>query len=91
MEEDSIIPFLPFLRRQVALSMAFHMDSVALNGDITVATGINDANLTVGATHHTGAFDGIRKVGLVDNTGNKASAANAPISHDADPQESTGA
>ena len=80
MEEDSIIPFIPFLRRQSALSLAFYMDSAALNGDTTVTTGINDSNLTVGATHHTGAFDGIRHVGLVDNTGNKASAANAPIS-----------
>ena len=80
MEEDSIIPFIPFLRRQSALSLAFYMDAAALNGDITVATGINDANLTVGTTHYSGAFDGIRKVGLVDNTGNKASAANAPIS-----------
>jgi HK97 family phage major capsid protein len=82
MEEDSIIPFIPFLRRQSALSLAFYMDALALNGDITVATGINDANLTVGATHYSGAFDGIRKVGLVDNTGNSASAANAPISLD---------
>jgi hypothetical protein len=80
MEEDSIIPFIPFLRRQSSLSLAFHMDAVALNGDITVATGINDANLTVGATHYSGAFDGIRKAGLVDNTGNSSSGANAPIS-----------
>jgi hypothetical protein len=80
MEEDSLIPYIPFLRRQQQISVAFHMDSLALNGDITVATGVNDSNLTVGATHHTGAFDGIRKAGLVDNTGNSSSAANAPIS-----------
>jgi hypothetical protein len=82
MEEDSIIPFVPFLRRQTQLSLAFYMDALALNGDITVATGVNDANLTVGATHYSGAFDGIRKAGLVDNTGNSSSAANAPISLD---------
>ena len=82
MEEDSIIPYVPFLRRQTQLSLAFYMDALALNGDITVATGINDANLTVGATHYSGAFDGIRKAGLVDNTGNSSSAANAPISLD---------
>jgi hypothetical protein len=80
MEEDSIIPYIPFLRRQSALSLAFYMDAVCINGDTTVSTGINDANLTVGATHYSGAFDGIRHAGLVDNTGNKASAANAPIS-----------
>lgn len=80
MEEDSIIPFIPFLRRQSQLSLAFYMDALALNGDTTVTTGINDANLTVGATHYSGAFDGIRHAALVDNTGNKASAANAPIS-----------
>jgi HK97 family phage major capsid protein len=80
MEEDSIIPFIPFLRRQAALSLAFYQDALALNGDTTVTTGINDANLTVGATHYSGALDGIRHVGLVDNTGNKASAANTPPS-----------
>jgi hypothetical protein len=80
MEEDSIVPFIPFLRRQAALSLAYYQDALALNGDTTVTTGINDANLTVGATHYSGALDGIRHVGLVDNTGNKASAANAPIS-----------
>lgn len=80
MEEDSIIPYIPFLRRQSALSLAFYQDALVLNGDTTVSTGINDANLTVGATHYSGALDGIRHAGLVDNTGNSASAANAPIS-----------
>jgi len=34
-EEDSLIPFIPFLRRQAELSIAHYSDSLVLNGDTT--------------------------------------------------------
>lgn len=77
MEEDSILPFVPFLRRQAALSIAHYCDSLVLNGDTTNAgTGninLDDANPA--DTKHYLAFDGIRHAFLVDNTGNGVDAA----------------
>jgi hypothetical protein len=78
MEEDSIIPYIPFLRGQATKSVAYHLDSMCLNGD-TTTTGINAVDTVLASTHHTLAFDGIRHAGLVDNTGNRASAANAAV------------
>lgn len=79
LEEDSIIPFLPFLRRQAALAIAHYSDSLILNGDTTNEnTGninLDDANPA--DTKHYLAFDGLRHVGLVDNTGNSKDAAGA--------------
>lgn len=80
MEEDSIIPYVPFLRRQAQLSLAFYSDSLVLNGDTTDPNGINDADTDVTDTKHYLAFDGIRHAGLVDNTGNSANAAGATVS-----------
>jgi HK97 family phage major capsid protein len=72
LEEDSIIPFLPFLRRQAALAIAHYSDSLVLNGDTTnAATGnINLVDADPADTKHYLAFDGLRKAGLVDNTAN---------------------
>jgi HK97 family phage major capsid protein len=77
LEEDSIIPFVPFLRRQSVLSLAHYSDSLVLNGDtVTAATGnINSDDEAPAATKHYLAFDGLRKVGLVDNTNNQADMA----------------
>lgn len=79
MEEDSIIPFVPFLRRQAALSVAHYADSLVLNGDTTNAgTGnINLDDADPADTKHYLAFDGIRHAWIVDNTGNGADAAGA--------------
>ncbi len=79
MEEDSIIPFVPFLRRQAALSVAHYADSLALNGDNTnAATGnINLDDADPADTKHYLAFDGIRHAALVDNTANKVDVAGA--------------
>lgn len=82
MEEDSIIPFVPFLRRQAQLSLAHYSDSAVINGD-TTTTGINAVDSVLTATDHTLAFDGIRHAALVDNTGNRESWANAAISLEA--------
>ena len=77
MEEDSIIPFIPFLRRQAQKSLAFYGDSAVLNGDTTNAgTGnINLDDADPADTKHYLAFDGIRHAGIVDNTNNKKDAA----------------
>ena len=79
MEEDSIIPYIPFLRRQQAVSLAHYSDSLILNGDTTNAgTGnINLDDADPADTKHYLAFDGIRHAGLVDNTANKADIAGA--------------
>lgn len=79
MEEDSIIPFIPFLRRQAALSVAHYADSLVLNGDTTnAATGnINLDDADPADTKHYLAFDGIRHVAIVDNTGNASDLAGA--------------
>lgn len=77
MDEDSIIPFVPFLRRQAAASIAHYSDSLVLNGDTTnAATGnINLDDADPADTKHYLAFDGIRHAALVDNTNNDNDAA----------------
>lgn len=79
MEEDSLIPFIPYLRRQVVLSMAHYSDSLVLNGDVTNAgTGnINLDDADPADTKHYLAWDGIRHVGLVDNTANQIDVGGA--------------
>jgi hypothetical protein len=74
MEEDSIIPFIPFLRRQLGLAVAHYSDSLVLNGDTTnAATGnINLDDADPADTKFYLAFDGIRHA---DNTGNGTNAA----------------
>ena len=77
MEEDSIIPYVAFLRAQLAYGIAHYMDSLALNGDTTNAgTGnINLDDADPADTKHYLAFDGIRHAGLVDNTANSKDIA----------------
>lgn len=83
MEEDSIIPYIPFLRAQAAYALGYYTDSLVLNGDTTNAgTGnINLDDADPADTKHYLAMDGIRHVGLVDNadatTGNVINQAGA--------------
>ncbi len=79
LEEDSIVPFVPFLRRQAALAIAHYSDSLVLNGDTTnAATGnINLDDADPADTKHYLAFDGIRHAALVDNTNNAKDVAGA--------------
>jgi len=73
LEEDSIIPFIPFLRQQAARSVAHYSDSLVLNGD-TTNSGSGNINLDdddPADTKHYLAFDGLRHIGLVDNTANQ--------------------
>lgn len=85
LEEDSIIPFVPFIRRQAAKSLSHYPDSVILNGDTTNAgTGnINLDDADPADTKHYLAFDGLRHAGIVDNTGNSSNHAGANISLEA--------
>lgn len=79
MEEDSIIPFVAYLRRQAQLSIAHYSDSLVLNGDTTnTATGnINLDDADPADTKHYLAQDGIRHAFLVDNTANGVDAGGA--------------
>lgn len=79
MEEDAIVPYIPFLRMQAAKSIAHYTDSLALNGDTTNAgTGnINLVDADPADTKHYLAFDGIRHAALVDNTANAVDCAGA--------------
>lgn len=79
MEEDSIIAFVPFIRRQLALSLAHYTDSLVINGDTTSAAtlNINSDDAAPAATKHYLAFDGLRHVGIVDNTANSKALAGA--------------
>jgi HK97 family phage major capsid protein len=84
MEEDSLIPFVPFLRGQQVRSLAHYTDSVILNGDTTNAgTGnINLDDADPADTKHYLALDGIRHAALVDATG-QGTSAGATITYDA--------
>jgi hypothetical protein len=77
LEEDSIIPFIPYLRRQAALAIAHYSDAAVLNGDTTNAgTGnINLDDADPADTKYYLAFDGLRHAGLVDNTANSKDLA----------------
>ena len=71
LDEDSIIPFVPFLRAQGAKSVAHYADSLVLNGD-TTNSGTGNINLDdadPADTKHYLAFDGLRHAALVDATG----------------------
>jgi hypothetical protein len=81
MEEDAILPFVPFLRRQAQLSLAHYSDSLVVNGDTTNAgTGnINLDDADPADTKHYLAFDGIRHAAIIDNTGNFKDASGALV------------
>lgn len=85
MEEDSIVPFVPFLRRQAAKALAHYSDSAVLNGDTTNAStgNINLDDADPADTKHYLAFDGIRHAALVDNTNNAVDHGAVTITLDA--------
>lgn len=77
--EDSIVPWIPFLRGQLTESFRLHLASAYYNGDTTNAgTGninLDDANPA--DTKHYLAWDGIRHKWLVDTTTQGADAGGA--------------
>ena len=79
MEEDSIIPFIPFLRRQAGLSLSHYSDSLILNGDTqTGGTGnVNSDDAAPTSTKHYLAFDGVRRAIITDATGQGVNIAGA--------------
>lgn len=85
MEEDAILPFVPFLRMQVIKSLSHYPDSALLNGDTTnAATGnINLDDADPADTKHYLAFDGIRHAALVDATGQGTNHSGAAITYNA--------
>lgn len=70
LNEDSIIPYTPFLREQLAESLAQYTGSAMYNGDTTNAGNgnINTDDADPGDTKHYLAFDGIRHRSLVDDS-----------------------
>lgn len=83
MEEDSIIPFIPFLRGQVMLSLAHYGDSLVINADTTnAATGnINLDDADPADTKHYLAFDGLLHAALIDNANALDDLAGAAITY----------
>lgn len=81
MEEDSIIPWLPFLQQQAKTSIAHYSDDLLLNGDTTnAATGnINSDDADPTDTKWYLALDGLIHAPLVDNTNNATDASSAAI------------
>lgn len=79
LEEDSIIPFIPYLRAQAQASLAHYSDSAVLNGDTTnsASGNINLDDADPADTKHYLAFDGLRHAAIVDNTNNKTDASGA--------------
>ncbi len=77
MDEDSIIPVLPFLRQQLITSALHGIDNVILNGDTTTsATGnINSDDAEPASTKNYLAMDGLRHLALVTNTDNASNDA----------------
>ena len=77
--EDAIVPVLALYREQAMRAIADSIDFLLLNGDTTsTATGnINKDHAAPAATDRYLAFDGLRKLPLVTNTGNRVDAANA--------------
>jgi HK97 family phage major capsid protein len=69
--EDSVVPWIPFLRDQLNMAAASYLGSAYLNGDTTNAgTGnINLDDADPADTKHYLAWDGIRHYWLVDATG----------------------
>lgn len=85
MVEDSVVPFVPLLKRAAAIAAADTADSVILNGDDTNAgTGnINLVDANPADTLHYLAADGIRHAALVDNTNNRTDHAGAGLTYEA--------
>jgi len=77
--EDSIVPWIPFLRGQLTESFRLHLASAYYNGDTTNAgTGnINRDDADPADTKHYLAWDGIRHKWLVDATTQGADAGGA--------------
>ena len=72
MEEDSMIPFVSELRRQLTTSGAEYLEAAVIDGDTEAAatTNINYIVGTPGGSEYFMTVDGFRKLALVTNTAN---------------------
>jgi hypothetical protein len=75
LEEDSLIPWVAELRRQIQLEGAGVLDSCVMDGDTSLVQHAN-INLKVGTAvaQYWTAFDGMRKSALVTTTANSRDA-----------------
>ena len=76
LEEDSVLPYVAQLRRQLAVSAAEYMESAVIDGDTETGatTNINDIAGTPGGSEYWLLTDGFRKLALVTNTANSRDA-----------------
>ena len=81
LEEDSLIPWVAELRRDLTAEAAEVLEHIIIDGDTvtTATTNINDIGGTPGGTEAFLLFDGFRKLALVTNTGNARSAGTLAI------------
>jgi len=72
MEEDSMIPFVSELRRQLTTSGAEYLEAAVIDGDTAAGatTNINYIVGTPGGSEYFMTVDGFRKLALVTNTAN---------------------
>ena len=72
LEEDSVIPYVQQLRRQLAVSAAEYLESAVIDGDTdtTATTNINDIGGTPAGSEYWLLVDGFRKLALITNTAN---------------------
>jgi HK97 family phage major capsid protein len=79
LEEDAIIAMMPEVRSTLSRNGAEALDYALLNGDTT--TGTTNINLNEGTASAVGKymlFDGLRHLGLVDNTAQTSNINAAP-------------
>lgn len=81
LEEDSIIPWTATLREQAQRALLDAIDNVLLNGDTATGanTNINLIDGTPGANDKYLAFNGLRKLPFVTNTGNRTDGLGAAV------------
>jgi hypothetical protein len=81
LEEDSFIPWVAELRRDLVAEAAEVMEHVIIDGDIdlTATTNINHIGGTPAGTEAYTLFDGFRKLALVTNTANSRSAGTLTV------------
>lgn len=78
--EDAIVPVLTLYREQAVRAIADSIDYVLVNGDTEDdnAGNINTDSAAANATDRFMIFDGLRKLPLITNTGNKVQMSAAP-------------
>lgn len=81
LEEDSLIPWVSELRRDLTSEAAEVLEHIIIDGDTATGatTNINDIGGTPAGSEAFLLFDGFRKLALVTNTGNSRSAGTLAI------------